>query len=1120
MRNTPALRRPQGWAREGASVVLAVAAGWLAAEFAAPRGVGWGDVDLEGVFLLVLVALAVGAAALLLEGFGRFLGLLSPEGRMRCFLSGLPWWAAAAFPLWKLFEGDWIREQVWRGPARGASLMLLAVIVLVWREMMGRARASRSSSGLFFALVCGIGATLCAVLDQTLLVGLYPPLHVLWLIAMVAAAASAGGLISPPWPSPLARAVMVAALVALVVVLMGFVPGRSPATRDLMLRRAVVSRKVLALLPRRARRSEGGLSIDAAVLVTRTYPHQDLLDRVIPGRRRFNVVLITVDTLRADHCGFMGDDRGLTPSLDEFAKECLIFEDAYASYPSTKFSVASLFTGFHPTVTSQASGRSSVEDAPLQLRMRTAGWQTFAETAFPPSVSTELDCLTVGWTASRNADFALGENSDRGDKVVARALKRIGGLDSASPRLFWLHLFDPHAFYVRHPGFDFGTDPAGLYAGEVAFSDREVGRFLTALKRRDDWDRTVVIIHADHGQELFERGGEGHGSTLYEEQVHVPLLIRLPGFQPRRISTPVGLVDVAPTLTHLLALDDPLPRNGRSRIPEILGDDWPDAPVELPVFFQLHEGSYGQGEMDGIRWRRFKLIENLVQGLFELYDLEADPGELRNLAIDRVDFLDELVPWLRAEQRVATRSGLLGSDEGAAESGEDLEDLVNKGYGRRAMERLRAALALGQLSTERQSGLVELLGTAGVEEARAFLISSAQSEEGHLRLAALRGLFFLDGEDIRAALLTARHHEDPATALMARKLLAIRNEGPPVISDLSRSRGKNLVIDVLAAADADAANLARELVGTGSGTGSDQAFAIRYLQKRGDPWLLAGLYSRSGFAPWPSGQTKRMAFSAMGDSGLNLVFPVVRWVFYKGGRRAREAVEKKLAARQLRADLPLMRELCRESEALLHDAMTRKSFDAVASDVEGLIGLANRAGFRDWGLVLDFIQASLFGRTSVEDLARSLESIRAHLTAGRSQDDPFIDRWIALFASRAGGAVPQPHAEALSWDREPTDGVWRGLVRLELDADGGGLIPLGQAQGAGLGFSLSDSEGKPIGQPSAAWLSWDGLLPGESRLFLLTASIPEGGPSPAHLHFVPFERGRPLGKPVTILLRP
>ncbi len=1118
MNDTPAFRRLRGWAGDGATLVVAVFAAWVAAEFAAPRGVRVDGVTPEDVFLLGLVALAVGGGALLLEGLGRFLGILGPVGRVRSLLQGLPWWAVAAFPLWQLFEGAWIREQSWRGPVRGAAIMLLAVLALLWRDGLRRAASVRSRA--ISALVCLIGAASCAVLDQTLLVGLYPSLHVLWLIAMVASAASVGILVSRRWPRWAVRVVMALALASLMAVLTGLVPGTRPTSRDLLLRRAVVSRKVLALLPRSAPGRDRGDVVDAAILITRTYPHQRLLDRVVPGRRRFNVVLITVDTLRADHCGFMVDERGLTPNLDAFSKECVVFEDAYASYPSTKFSVASLFTGLHPTATSQADGRSSGEDAPLQSRMKQAGWQTYAETAFPPSVSTELDCLAVGWTFSRNADFALGENSDRGDKVVDRALKRMADLDTASPWLFWLHLFDPHAFYVRHPAFDFGEDPAGLYAGEVAFADREVGRFLAALKARGDWDRTIVIVHSDHGQELFERGGEGHGSTLYEEQVHVPLLVRLPRVEPRRITQPVGLVDLAPTLTHLLGLADPLPRNGRSRVGEILADAWPDDPVDLPVFFQLHEGSYGQGELDGIRWRRFKLIENLAQGVFELYDVVADPGERRNLALDRPELLDELVPWLRAEQRVATRSGLLGSSE-RAETEEDLEDLVSKGYGRRAMEKLRAAVALGQMTEEKQSGVAELLGAAGVEEARSFLIAAARSKEKSLRLAALRGLFFLDGEDVRAALVRASGDDDGATAVMARKLLAIRNEGPPVKSDLARSRGKDLVIDVLAAVDSDAAHLARALVGAGAGTASDQAFGIRYLQKHGDPWLLAGLYARSGFAPWPSGQTKRMAFSAIAEADWDLVFPVVRWVFYKGGRRARETVERKLAPLDLAADLPLMRTLCRESEALLHDAMTKRSFGTAASDVEKLIGLARQSGYQDWGLVLDFIQASLFARTSAADLVRELESIRKGSSAGgASAGHPFLDRWIDLFASRASGAAPRPSAEMVAWDREPVDGVWRGLVRLELDASGGGLIPLGQGQGAGVGFSLSDGTGRPVGEASASWVPWDGLLPGESRLLLLTLSLPEGSSAPAHLHFVPLERRMPLGSPATVLLRP
>ena len=1108
-------RQPPAWASLGGSVVSIVALAWLAAEIASPRGARLEGVTLRDLALLASVSLAVGAAALVLLLAGAFLEKLVPGKTLRDVFRAAPWFVAAVVPVWGLFDGAWVRQQAWRTPARWAAVLLLGVAGVLWSALMRRVRHRRSLAALF--LVAGV---VVAVLDQAFLVSLYAPLHVFWLLVMMAATASAAVLLRIPFSRWVGTGVVVVSAMAAVAVAAGRLPGESIADRDLLLRRSSFSRKLLVLLPRRNRRIIGSREIDPSILVTRDYPHQDLLDRFFPDRRRFNVVLITVDTLRADYCGFLGSRRGLTPRMDEFSRQCFIFENAYAAYPSTMFSVTSFLTGFYPSATAKESRKSTREDAPLQLRMKEQGWRTFAETTFPEVVSRDLDSLTIGWTEANNPRPGEPRRERQGDRVVDRALKRLGSIDGSTPWMFWLHLFDPHAFYSRHPEFDYGTETRDLYAGEIAFADSHLGRFLSALAARSDWERTVVILHADHGQEFFERGGEGHGSTLYEEQVHVPLIIRLPGREPHRISTPVSLVDFAPTLTHLLDLDDPLPRNGRSRLGLMLGDEWPDRERELPVFFQLHDGSFGQGELDGMRWRSFKIIENLLQKVVEVYDLEADPAEKHNLAVKDPDLLQRLIPWLRAEQTAASRVALLDGVSRRGVSVAELDDWIRRGYKFKAFAAMTEALQRGDVSVEDLAPIIELLGYADVDEARPFLIEASKSWTGAPLRGALRALAFLDGDGPKRALEERSRSDDSQAALLARKLLALRGEGPAVVTDLRESGGEDLVLDVLAHRDEDAVRFARAVVSTGRGSEFDQGLALRFLRALDDPWLMPACYARGVFSPWVSSLTRNRAMDALLSAPWRLSYPLLRWLIYKGRDPLRSIVERKIAPTGVGLDMSLLRHVCKTSEMLLNESGENPDVERRARSVISLLEASRRAGIHDWGLILEYFNAGLSGGLSPERVLTDLEGYRTHLEGFEAEVPPFLDRWIRLVRSRTGGRTPHPRVTLVQWDPAPREGLWRGLVKLELAPDGGGMFPLAYGMGGGVGYAFTDSNDRPLGKPNAAWLPWDGLLPGESRYLLLSFEVPPGGRAPHRLHFIPLERHVPMGSPTTVVLDP
>lgn len=348
--------------------------------------------------------------------------------------------------------------------------------------------------------------------------------------------------------------------------------------------------------------------------------------------RNPNLVLVTLDTVRADHLGCYGDREAVTPSLDRLAREGLRFADTSSAVPLTLPSHTSLLTGLlppHHGLRNNGAGALRPGTATLATLLAGAGYRTGAFVgAF---VLDHRFGLNQGFEVyddeiERNpgADFAL-EAERPGREVVDRALAWLEK-DDGRPFFLWVHLYDAHAPYNPPPSWA-ARHPGRPYDGEISEVDEQVGRILEALRRKGLDGRTAVAVAADHGEGLGEHGELTHGLLLYEPTLRVPLLLRAPwALKPRVVETPVSLVDLAPTLAGLLGHPFPGSRDGRDLSGALRGGGEP-AGGELYAETR-YPATFGWSPLSALRRRDLKYISAPAP---ELYDLRRDPREAANL---------------------------------------------------------------------------------------------------------------------------------------------------------------------------------------------------------------------------------------------------------------------------------------------------------------------------------------------------------------------------------------------------------------------------------------------------------------------------------------------------------
>lgn len=370
----------------------------------------------------------------------------------------------------------------------------------------------------------------------------------------------------------------------------------------------------------------------AALIILR--PRRPDLDR-LRGGRDFNVILITVDTLRADKIGCYGSPRVKTPVMDAFAAAGVRFEKCIAQTPLTLPSHTTIMTGTLPIHHGVRDNGGFVVPEELETMAEAFKAEGYATAAFVAAYVLDgkwgldqgFDTYFDKFDLSRFEKISLAEVQRPASEVVDEAL---GWLERNKDGKFfaWIHLYDPHTPYAPPEPF-LSEYPHQPYYGEIAYADSQIGRLWDYLGRAGLRDELFLVLTADHGESLGEHQEGTHGFFVYQAALHVPLIFvtPFPALQGVTSAEPVGLLDILPTVCDLTGLDVPAGAQGRSLVPSFFR---PGAGAERLLYSESYypRYHYGWSELKSVQDGRFKLI---VAPVPELYDLEKDPAEAENL---------------------------------------------------------------------------------------------------------------------------------------------------------------------------------------------------------------------------------------------------------------------------------------------------------------------------------------------------------------------------------------------------------------------------------------------------------------------------------------------------------
>lgn len=369
-----------------------------------------------------------------------------------------------------------------------------------------------------------------------------------------------------------------------------------------------------------------------------------------------NVLLLSVDTMRADRLGAFGYGRPTSPELDALAATSTVFLRAQTQAPWTLPSLASLITGMPSTTHACWTPRTQLDSsfqtmAELLLR---AGYDTLA-VANQPFLSRQhgLQQGFVHYDDELTLQSPAVTSERVSDKVI-QLLEWKAGSSDTRPWLLWAHYFDPHEDYVAHPGLseDFGTDTdSDAYDGEIRFTDLHLGRVLASLNELQLDETTVVILVTDHGDAFGDHGLTGHGNSLYEELIRSPLIIRVPGLKARQVTANAQTTDILPTVLELAQQAIPSGIAGRSLMPYLRGEQ----PATAATLSEVDRP--GTPLQRSVTLGDWKLIHHYGSGRSELYNLNQDPRELLDVSASEpqtlADLKDELQRLVSAAQAAA-----------------------------------------------------------------------------------------------------------------------------------------------------------------------------------------------------------------------------------------------------------------------------------------------------------------------------------------------------------------------------------------------------------------------------------------------------------------------------------
>jgi len=362
-----------------------------------------------------------------------------------------------------------------------------------------------------------------------------------------------------------------------------------------------------------------------------------------------NIVLFTIDTLRADHLECYGYGRVKTPQINQLASEGVLFEHNIVQTPLTLPSHTSIHTGTYPLYHGiRDNGGFYVDESQVTLA------ESLKQREYVTGAFVAAFVLDSRWGLDQGFDYyfdnfdltkykkvSLDAVQRRGDEVLTEAYK---WLDENKQQKFfaWIHLYDPHTPYDPPEPYktEYGGRPFGLYDGEIAYVDQLMGEFRQYMEENGLWENTLIIFTSDHGESLGEHKENAHGFFIYDSAVRVPLIIRFPQakLSGRRITNQVRSVDLMPTVLGLAGSAIPDSVQGESLLPILLGDEKEDMRLAYSETYWPNY-HYGWSELKSVRKGQTKFISAPKP---ELYDVWQDPGELTNMVNARASLGNEL----------------------------------------------------------------------------------------------------------------------------------------------------------------------------------------------------------------------------------------------------------------------------------------------------------------------------------------------------------------------------------------------------------------------------------------------------------------------------------------------
>jgi arylsulfatase A-like enzyme len=550
---------------------------------------------------------------------------------------------------------------LWTAVIGGPSAALL---LRVGRLQTLNARVSSFARWGSSLAACGFAVAI-HIANATQYVRLYLAIHVALTVATSISAVA--GALALPWVRAESKGWSATAFAAACALLLGLSMVRvasAPESRALALEKTTHLNQTLLVLhavsaPDRITHDTGSTPTAAAATASSL-------------ARGAHVIVFTIDAMRGDYFP-SANDREQMRWMEAVASEGTTFTRAFAPSCWTVHSMAGTITGTQPArmrydsvVVDQALNFFVVERKdglfanPLAERaipslirdrtptlagfLREAGYQTVTVPSweiYHPRAGLTRDFEHVDDRPLRKVVEA-GLSGKKDVELTEAAIALIDSTDPSRPLLLWLHYMHPHAPYISHGDVPASASDRERYVSELRFVDREVGEVLEHLRSRAMLENAIIVLHGDHGEEFGEHGGKYHASSVYQEQVHVPFVIRLPkrigAPRGRLVDAPVSLLDLTPTLLDL-TLTGPLPRlDGRSLTPALLGRDIPTYPVVMDCV------RMGRHKRAVVAWP-FKLIVDDRLSTIQLYDLASDPRERLPLSDDdRVSAMLTLLP--------------------------------------------------------------------------------------------------------------------------------------------------------------------------------------------------------------------------------------------------------------------------------------------------------------------------------------------------------------------------------------------------------------------------------------------------------------------------------------------